>query len=439
MAKPRKLKKISKRLTELLDIDELTAIGGDDYDINAMSPDTALPVCVECEGPVENHGRFERTLTDIVTVNGKKQFAKLHYAFYKYRCLDPECGTIFQKPISFVKENSKTTKRYENEVLRHVMFESIDKTRNDMKAYVVGPHESDVISKPAISKLIKRWVQERDDSRRFLTPAVILIYTYETCYRSYTVIYTTGDNPLSIVEVLPGISAAGIKQYFSKIEVEYVYGVVVDCNPVIFQAVKEMIPASKIMVDTDAVKKILYDEYDDCIFERAKNYSKEVRRNLHGSGVNLNAEDAAKVYRIRQDDTVLNNAYMKYAVLFNILQEHRDILEIKAWLDDLDAKNKEIYAMTMFYLESYWSEIVNYYKRRSNVEGSTYEKLYALNDKIEAYFSQCTDDIFRARMLYSDFKEIEGSWKGMPVDVLLDKIDDMITEGGLKKHERKRR
>lgn len=439
MARPRKLKKTSKRLTELLNIDELTAIGGNEYDINAMSPDTALPVCVECRGPVENHGRFERTLTDVITVKDKKQFARLHYFFYKYRCLNPDCATVFQKPINFVKENSKVTKRYEDEVIRHLMYESIDKTRNDMKSYVIDDHKSDMISKPAISKLIKRWVQDKDDSRKFITPAVVLIYTYESRYRSYTVIYAVDQLSISIVEVIPSISAAGIIQYFSKVEIEYIWGVVVDCNPVIVQAVKDIIPAGKIMVDTDAVKKILHDEYDDCIFERAKNYSKEVRQNLHGTGFNLNAEDAAKVYRIRQGDSVLNNAYMKYATLFKILQEHRDVLEIKTWMEDIDEKNKEIYAMTLFYLESYWSEIVNYYKRRSNVEGSTYEKLYALNEIIECYFSQCTDDIFRARMLYSNFKEIEGSWKGMQVDVLLEIINDMITEGGLKKHECKRR
>lgn len=91
-----------------------------------MSLDTVLPPCAECGKPIENHSKFKRTLIDVVSIDGHKQFARLHYYFYKYRCLDPECGAVFQKPVSFVKDNSKTTKRYEDEVLRHVMFPSLN-------------------------------------------------------------------------------------------------------------------------------------------------------------------------------------------------------------------------------------------------------------------------------------------------------------------------
>lgn len=441
MARPRKLKKKDKALTELLDMPELTAIGGDEHDIEAMSPDTAMPVCAECGGPVENHGKFDRTLIDVVSVDGYKQFARLHYYFYKYRCLDPECGAVFQKPIDFVKENSKTTKRYEDEVLRHLMFESMDKTREDMSCYIVDDCYEDLISKPAMSKLAKRWVQDRDDARKFVTPQALLIYTYEAYHKTYTIICELGDRPLAIIEVFPYISASALKVYFSKIEPQYVAAVIIDGNPVVYETLKEIIKPDKILVDTDAIKQIVLDEYDVCVFERAKNYSKEIRKNLRGTGFGLSEEDAAKLYKIRKDDEVLRSAYRKYAELYALLQEHRDIFEVKPWMEELSDEDRRIFSMTLFYLDSYWSEIVNYYKRRNNVSNSQYEKLYELNQKIDQYFSQCTDDVFRARMLYSNFKEYNNQvpWHGIPVDDLLDILDDMITEGGLKKHERKRR
>lgn len=441
MAKPRKLKKKDKALTELLNMPGLTAIGGNEHDIEAMSPDTAMPVCAECGGSVENHGRFARTLIDIVSVDGEKQFARLHYYFYKYRCLNPECGAVFQKPIEFVKENSKTTKRYEDEVLRHVMYESLDKAREDMADYIVHGCEDDLISKPAMSKLVKRWVRDKDEARKFVTPQGVLIYTYEAYHKSYTVICELDDRPLAILEVFPFISASAIREFFSKIEPEYLAAVIIDGNPVVYETLKEIIKPDRIWVDTDAIKQILLDEYDACVFERAKNYSKEVRKNLRSTGANLDVEDAAKVYNIRRKDKVLQSAYKKYAELYVLLQEHRDIFEVKPWMEDLSEEDRTTFSMTLFYLDSYWPEIVNYYKRRNDVSGSRYEKLYELNQKIEQYFSQCTDDVFRARMLYSDFKEFDNKtpWHGIPVDDLLDILDDMITEGGLKKHERKRR
>lgn len=441
MAKPRKLKKKDRALTELLNMPGLTAVGGNEHDIEAMSPDTAMPLCAECCGPVENHGRFARTLIDIVSVDGEKQFARLHYYFYKYRCLNPECGAVFQKPIEFVKENSKTTKRYEDEVLRHVMYESLDKAREDMADYIVHGCEDDLISKPAMSKLVKRWVRDKDEARKFVTPQGILIYTYESYHKSYTVICELDDRPLAILEVFPFISASAIREFFSKIEPEYLAAVIIDGNPVVYETLKEIIKPDRIWVDTDAIKQILLDEYDACVFERAKNYSKEVRKNLRSTGANLDVEDAVKVYNIRRNDKVLQSAYKKYAELYVLLQEHRDIFEVKPWMEDLSEEDRTTFSMTLFYLDSYWPEIVNYYKRRNDVSGSRYEKLYELNQKIEQYFSQCTDDVFRARMLYSDFKEFDNKtpWHGIPVDDLLDILDDMITEGGLKKHERKRR
>lgn len=442
MAEPRKLKHESKRLTELLAINGLTAIGGSEYDIKAMSPDTALPPCIECEGPVENHGRFPRTFIDVITKDGNKQFARLHYYFYKYRCLDPECGAVFQKQITFAKENSKTTKRYENEILRYAMYESLDKVREDMKDYIVDGHESDLISKPAISKMIKRWVDDKDYSRKFITPAGVLIYTYEAHNRPYTVICElSNQRPVSILEVFPDISAASIKGFFSRVKKEYIWTVIVDCNPIVYQAVKEIFAADRIMVDTDSLKHTVENEYAWCVFERAKNYSKEVRRNLLRTDVITDSEDSSKLYQIRKNDPILYNAFRKFSELYSVLRDHRDVYDIEPWRDSLDEEMQDIFSFSTLYLKAYWSEIVNYYRRRNSISDDAYEKLYEINRKIEEYFPKSTEELFRARMLYSKFEEFDRttSWKGMPLDELLDIINTMITEGGLQEHECKRR
>lgn len=88
MAKPHiKLVNIPKdgSLTRQLNMPGLIAFGGDSYELMVVSNDRKVPVCNECGGPAMNYGTFDRELIDITIVDGKKQFTRLHYHFYKYR------------------------------------------------------------------------------------------------------------------------------------------------------------------------------------------------------------------------------------------------------------------------------------------------------------------------------------------------------------------
>ncbi|MCI8292048.1 MAG: transposase [Hespellia sp.] len=439
MAKPRKLKKVSERLTKILAIDELKAIGGDEYDIQAMSPDTAVPQCIECNGQVENHGRFCRTLRDIITIDGKKRFAKLHYYFYKYRCLNDECGAVFQKTVHFVKENAKITKRYENEVLWHMMYESIDDVRRDMSAYLVEGHENDVISKPAMAKLIKRWVSEKDSRRRFVTPAGLLLFTYKSFFNSFVLICDITQEPCSIVEVLPAISESLLKEFFSKMDMVALRGIIIDCDPVVNATVRELFPRKKIMVDMDSIQYVLREEFREYLYIRLKKYQKYVRENFLKDPVEVLPEDSAKLYKLRKNDPILNRVCSKYSVLYSLLKNHRDVTEVQKWASTLDGEIEDIFILTKSYIEEYGKEIAYFYKQRTPAYDGIYDKLYGLCEKMEHYFSACTDHVFRSRILYSDFRELEGreAWRGMNVDVLSGILDQMISAGGLKKHERK--
>ena len=210
--RPRKLKDVDPELTAYLDIDELKAIGGDEYNIKAMSPNTEVPPCVECGGPTENHGKFDKILIDIVSVDRRKQFARLHYYFYKYRCLNKvpgheNCNALFQKQVGFVSsENAKITRRYEDEVMRLAMYESLTDVRKDMKSFIVNGHQKDLISKPAMSKVIKRWVEERDEKRSYGSPIALFMYTYNSYYNDYIVVGDLSHGGCNIIEVIPTIS-----------------------------------------------------------------------------------------------------------------------------------------------------------------------------------------------------------------------------------------
>ena len=93
--------------------------------------------------------------------------------------------------------------------------------------------------------------------------------------------------------------------------------------------------------------------------------------------------------------------------------------------------------LTKSYLRTYYLALARYYKISKTGSGSTYDEIYALNKRIEMYFPISTDEIFRARMLYSDFSNTrDKKWQGIDVSDLRDIIDDMIKTGGLVEHER---
>ena len=437
MAKPRKLKTVSHRLTEILAIEELEATGGDEYNIEAMSPDTAVPVCIECKGPTANNGRFTSKLLDVVQIGEKKQFVRLHYRFYKYRCLSENCNTVFQKPVAFVNENAKITKRYEDEIIRHVLYESIDKARKDLEEYIVRGNRRDLISKPAISKLIKRWVDERDTKRKFVTQAVIRLYSFCFSHNNYIIACSedSGQKETNIIEVIPSISESGIKEFFSKIEVDALYAVVVDCNPVVYMSVKSMLPSKvRILVDTDSLCRVLRDEFKEYINERLKRYQKHIRETFVKDPVKLDNEDLACLRRLQKKDAELKSAYNSYSQLYSILKNQRDIIETRDWMNSL-GEEAGIYILTTSYLSEYMKELTGFQSVIN--EDHNYDFIYEIARKIEQYFPISTDEIFRARILYSDFdRKEEKQWKGTSVSRLTGLVDDMIRIGGLKKHER---
>ena len=445
--RPRKLKGVKSDLTAFLDIDELKAIGGNEYNIEAMSPDTEVPVCIECGGPTENHGKFEKVLIDIVSVDRKKQFARLHYYFYKYRCLNKvadheNCNALFQKQVGFISsENSKITRRYEDEVMRLAMYESLADVREDMKPYIVDGHKRDLISKPAISKLIKRWVDERDESRQFMAPAVLILYTYKSFYNDYIVVGDLSRSGCKLIEIIPSITEGEIRSFFSHIDSGGLVAVILDCDPILVETVKDIIPESKVMVDTDALRRVLRNEFKGFIYERLKRYQIYVRE-LFLAGPDqqskIENEDRAKMRRLQKADSQLENAYNAYASLYVLLQKHRDISELRQWKDSLTKENKDIFILTTSYMETYLQELARFHRGSHPKEGdSIYDEIYSLNRKIETHFPISTNEIFRARMLYSEFKTINGNkWQGIDVTDLEDIIENMIITGGLEKHER---
>ena len=438
MAKGRKLKKVSNKTTELLDIDELKAISSGDYEIEAMSPDTEMPLCIECNGPVENHGRFCRELIDVVQEDEKKRFARLQYYFYKYRCLDPECSTVFQKPVNFVSENGKVTKRYENEVMKFLLYESIDNARTDLQKYDIYGHPEDIISKPAIAKMVKRWVKERDQERKFGSPVAMAFFYFRTYYCDYVIVTDISKEPYRIIEVISPATELGIRQFMEKVDYGGIYYIVTDYNPIIVDTIKMLLPDKKVVVSTDSIKFALKNEFKEYIFSRLKTYSKYVRGMYLATPEEMSTysgADLAKMSRINRDNKDIKQVYNDYARLYGLLNNHRDILEVIKYVSALSEDTKNQIVLTVDYLKTYEKELINYQYFDDGKGNSLYDELLEISTVINRYYRVSTTDIFRARILYSEFEK-KDDWRGIEVSRLLDLLRDMIKLGGLKEYER---
>ena len=435
MSKPRKIKNKSIKYTDILNIDGLEALSGStDYYIKAQNADTEMPLCIECHGPVKNHGRFRRDLIDIVEINQQRQFARLSYHFYKYRCLSETCSTVFQKEPDFVKESAKVTRRYEDEVMHYVMYESIDNARIDMQQYIVDGHTRDLISKPAMSKLIKRWVDDKDENRKFVAQAIIAMYACHSKYASYIVICDNKDN---LIEVLPEVSDFEIRKFFGKVDPKALYGIVIDCDPIINETVRTIVPADKIYIDTNTLKLTLYNEYRDYIYERLKRYHKNTRDLFLRNTVELEVEESIKVRGIERGDPELREVHRQYGRLYSILSNKKDITPLNSWQESLTVEIEPIFAYTSEYIKAYWKEFLKYNRSVSKISDSTFDKIHDVSEKVALYFPVSTPEVLRARLLYSSFTDTsQGVWKGIPLDNLITNIDNMISEGGLEKHER---
>lgn len=446
-SKKRKLRGVNVELTSFLDIDELKAIGGDRYTIKAMSPETEVPKCIECGGPTENHGRYDKLLLDIVSVDRKKQFARLHYYFYKYRCLNKMpgheyCNVLFQKQMNFVSsDNAKITRRYEDEIMRLAMYESLSNVRDDMKEYVVDGHENDLISKPAMSKVIKRWVEHRDESRIFGAPSALVLYTYTFYGKDYVLVADISvNNTCRIIEVIPSVSEVQIKSFFQKIDIGGVRVVLVDCNPILYETALDLFSEEKVLVDVDALRRVLRNEFKSFVNEHLKHYQKDLRKAfLLGRDEQnaINLEKQLKMYRLQNKDTKFDKVYSNYIEMYMLLKNHRDIPDLQRWADALDEKDSKIFGLTKLFLNTYSLAFARFYKIYIEDGFSLYDQMYMLSKTIENYFPISTDEVFRARILYSDFDvNIDSKWQGIELQKLRTIIDDMITTGGLEKHER---
>lgn len=433
MGRARRSRQYNIELTENLDIEELEAIEGDSYNIVAMNADREMPCCIRCEGEVRNHGRFEKEYTDIIKKDdGTLKFISLHYVFYKYRCTNCDCHTLFQKPIYFARENANVTKRFEDYVVHLAMYLSYSKVENIIKS---------AVSKQAVGQIIKRWTAAKDEERgNFFTPKTLGLVSCKSDKDYYIVVIDATDKDLCVMEVLPSKSSDLIISLLNHMDNSEINFVITDCDPMIVDTVRDRLPGAELLVDTAALLEVVVSNFNQIINEDASHVYNVDKDRLKKNPAILKEGDGSRIRDITNTKPRVSSAYDHVNNLRSILSREWDIDEIWAWKEQIPIDCKQEFELTSAYIEAYWQEFMNFYKRRTVVTDELYEKLMLLNEKIQKNFTSYSDEILRSRILYSSHtnkktEDGEIKWRGIPIDIVLKTIDTLIQEMEGQKNE----
>lgn len=134
--------------TELLGIPELTVLSGqgDDRHFFTVSCPVHLHYCPHCGGSeLKNQGLQHRQYMDLC----RDRLVYIDYAYYKYKCLKPDCARVFSRPIAFAGPYGRTTHRLEDEIVRLVLED--DYSYSDISAAFHG-----IISRQVARQLFLR-------------------------------------------------------------------------------------------------------------------------------------------------------------------------------------------------------------------------------------------------------------------------------------------
>lgn len=427
MIKPRKLKAYDQKLDDKLDLEQLAATAGDAFNIYAMNPDTSIPDCPLCQKRMKNHGKYERQYWDVVlNEEGHPQYITLHYLFYKYRCLNKECElTLYQKPVEFACENANVTKRFEALLTRYAS--SMSYSQVQQKIY-------GTVTKQAVGQITKRWVDGMDEERGafFYTPQVLGFVSFLWDEKSYILVVDAGNRSLPVIDVLKSIDTDEIIILLNHLNKKVIRYVVTDCNDVVVNTVKDQLPGVEVLVNTDALLQGALDGFWQIIKTDAKHTMNDDKARLMKDPRELDDYDGDMIRRVTKKKPRVSNGYDHINMLRSILSRDWDVSEIQDWGNKIPIDCKNEFHEASAYIEEYWKELLNFYKRRRVVTPELYAKLQKMDKRLQE-FRNCSDELFRARVLYvslngKSVKSRDGKWHGVPYEDVMATLDSLLNE-----------
>lgn len=420
MSAPRRLKHIDEELDRQLDQDELHAVGGTEYNIIAQRPDRTVPVCPECGQPMKNHGLFSKQYLDYTSGEDEPtRYITLTYKFYKYICVNPECSCVYQEPKDFADKNRHITKRLEERIVQRAMFYSYDKTSGKVGA---------TVSKQAVGQILNAWITAKDALReQFVTPTCLGLISFEWERKNYILVVDAANTSIPIIDVIPEISSSAIQMVLNNLDKTAIQTVVVCFNQIVIDTVTGELPDAEIMITTDDLLEMVKHLFESFFRSDAKQVGTHLKRSILGDPNKVSDYLQQDVRSLFAQHPTLDEAYQLRNRLMYILSPDFGPEELWEWHDMITGRQMDIYGIPYQYIESYWRNILVYYRRRHEITPELYNKLEKLDKKLKER-RPLSKNALRARILYSGRTEGPGAWEGIPLDSVMENIDNLLNQ-----------
>ena len=146
----------------------------------------------------------------------------------------------------------------------------------------------------------------------------------------------------------------------------------------------------------------------------------------------LNDFDGDMIRRVTEKKPRVSNGYDHINMLRSILSNEWDVSDIRDWENKIPIDCKDEFYEASVYIDEYWKELLNFYKRRRVVTAELYTKLQKMDKKLQE-FRNCSDELFRARVLYvclngRSVKSRDGKWHGVPYEDVMATLDSLLNE-----------
>ncbi len=405
--------------TGLLGQDELFVQKGEGNDIyyTAWLHDPEIECCPHCgSDAVKTQGLFSKTYFDLVSEGKKKKVIQLDYEFYKYRCLNKDCGHVFSKPVHFASRRDNVTFRLENEIAQRVL--------NGASYAQVANQLSRSISRQAVGQIFNRWVRKKEACRKTAAlPSRLAILSGKTDKDQYT-IFLNLDDSIRIYDIAYGVSSADIAAVLLKNGVPNIQTVLSNCDPIIVDAIQGYLPHSLHIIPVEYWFSLVAADFAEFAHEKLKWSSvkdKDILIMMPEGELGYRVSDLRRLLDTRPG---IKPAYNDFNRLRNIIARRDEMWvyhELEEWLDSADPEFQEAMSATKLQLETYKRQIAAHVEHRELVP----EHLHMLTSRLERLISRMrtfSDEVLKARILYSVKSDLEH-WRGVPLDEVLAVLD----------------